>query len=1091
MNKKMLSAMVTLFAAMVIPWCASAATAVVDGITWTYDVVEGKARIVNGNYSGEITVPESLGGRPVTIGMYAFWCCSGLTSVRIPPGVTSIGYKAFECCGGLQSIDVDDGNSNYSSLEGVLFNKDRTLLIHCPAGKQGEYRVPSSVKSIGEGAFSDCDWLTSVTIPSGATSIGSMAFSICARLQSIDVDDGNSNYSSLEGVLFNKDRTLLIRCPAGKQGEYRIPSSVKSIGDYAFSGCNGLTSVTIPSNVKSIGYFAFPDDAFERVDFNGAPPEGFGNCFDNKKAVVIRYNENYQEQWWIAIERYGYANAVPYRPPSPPSIAPASGTAFDATLTISISVEDGATIYYTVDGNEPMTKSATYSKKFRVDKKTVVKAFAVYKNGQCSEVAVAEYAKGFCDNPVISPTDGTVFFHSNQVVTIDWDETQGELRYTLDGSEPTERSMVYDAPFTISKKTTIKAKVFSDDYFDSQIVTAKLTRKWLTVENPSVMAEVEFVGAENEVSIECPTAGATIYYTLDGSNPTKSSEVYSGIFSVTNSCVVKAIAMCDDMLDSNITSFAITRNWLPIGDVSVSAEAAFVGASTPVTLSCATEGAEIYYTLDGSEPTAESTMYEGMFDLTNRCTVRALAVLSNEVYRGTSTANFAITRHWLPIDNVTVSAEAVFVGASTPVTISCSTEGAEIYYTLDGSEPTAESATYEGTFDVPNSCTVRAFAVLSNEVYRGTSTASFAIIRNWLPVAAPVISAAASFKGSKTPVEISCETEDATIYYTTDGSAPNENSPRYENAFNVTNSCVVRAWSVLSNEVYRGAVETSFSIEKIWTIGDALNVPDMVFTTSGDKNWVRDAETSHDGVEAMRSGGVADNQKTEIATTVEGAGILSCWLKVSCEDSGGYYDYDRLEFHADDDVLYFDGECDWTNVVYRFDSGGTHTLCWVYIKDNVEKDGDDCAWLDEICWTVGKPIEKGSVCEIMPDGLKTPLVVSNDWLIAKGLADDGDSVLDVAAKMSETGKNGIPRYQSYVLGMEPDSDVSAEEQLKVTISGFDKDGVPIIGYEPTPNDASHVTVKKLGVKTLGGDWEEVPIGKEVDYNFFKVTVEVR
>lgn len=141
-------------------------------------------------------------------------------------------------------------------------------------------------------------------------------------------------------------------------------------------------------------------------------------------------------------------------------------------------------------------------------------------------------------------------------------------------------------------------------------------------------------------------------------------------------------------------------------------------------------------------------------------------------------------------------------------------------------------------------------------------------------------------------------------------------------------------------------------------------------------------------------------------------------------------------------------------------------------------------------------IERGSIvvrgkaaCEIMPEGLETSLEVPNDWLIENGVAKEGDAVADVAVRMAETGANGIPRYQSYILNMVPDADVSAEDQLKVTID-FDANGVPVIGYKPTPNDASHVTVRTLGAKALGDDWVEVK-GNEVDYKFFKVAVGVR
>jgi len=176
----------------------------------------------------------TIGNSVTSIGMGAFSECSGLTSVTIPNSVTYIESGAFAICSGLTSIDVASDNSNYCSVDGVLFNKDKTTLIQYPGGKQGAYSIPNSVTGIVEWAFAGCSGLTS-----------------------IDVASDNSNYCSVDGVLFNKDKTTLIQYPGGKQGAYSIPNSVTSIGEEAFFNCTGLTSVTIPGRVTSIGKEAF------------------------------------------------------------------------------------------------------------------------------------------------------------------------------------------------------------------------------------------------------------------------------------------------------------------------------------------------------------------------------------------------------------------------------------------------------------------------------------------------------------------------------------------------------------------------------------------------------------------------------------------------------------------------------------------------------------------------------------------------------------------------------------------------------------------------------------------------------------------
>ena len=246
----------------------------------------------------KITLPNSI----EKIDIDAFVSCKALTCIEIPSSVTWIGNSSFYGCSGLERITVDDNNPEYKSVNNCLLTKDgKVLALGCknsvipesvnsigvfafsgcseltkiilPNAVKNIYEhaftyckglksieIPNGVTRIDDGAFSGCDGLTSITIPSSVKSIGVSVtkkvmnvFSYCRGLESITVDINNPSYKSINNCLLTKDGKTLI---AGCKNSI-IPDGVTNIGNYAFSGCNGLTSIILPDSVTTIGIYAF------------------------------------------------------------------------------------------------------------------------------------------------------------------------------------------------------------------------------------------------------------------------------------------------------------------------------------------------------------------------------------------------------------------------------------------------------------------------------------------------------------------------------------------------------------------------------------------------------------------------------------------------------------------------------------------------------------------------------------------------------------------------------------------------------------------------------------------------------------------
>ncbi|MBQ6847655.1 MAG: leucine-rich repeat protein [Clostridia bacterium] len=272
----------------------------------TVTLPEGLKMIENFAFLGctsllEMTIPESV----FSIGIEAFADCRKLIDVIIPKNVTDMGQAVFDRCDKLYSITVDEANLKYSSLDGVLFNKNKTLLIKYPGMRPAKsYTIPNSVKEIAYHAFHEAWFLECISIPDTVTHIGASAFFYTPYYNNksnyvdgilylgkhiIDADENYSSFTLREDIKTIADGAFVC---CDKVKEIVIPDGVVTIAGNAFSCCSSLEMVYIPKSVTTIGQSAFYDcNKLENIHYQG-------NNKDRNKIMVDRYNSELDRVSW-------------------------------------------------------------------------------------------------------------------------------------------------------------------------------------------------------------------------------------------------------------------------------------------------------------------------------------------------------------------------------------------------------------------------------------------------------------------------------------------------------------------------------------------------------------------------------------------------------------------------------------------------------------------------------------------------------------------------------------------------------------------------------------------------------------------------
>ena len=367
-------------------------------------------------------------------------------------------------------------------------------------------------------------------------------------------------------------------------------------------------------------------------------------------------------------------------------------------------------------------------------------------------------------------------------VTITCLQEGAKLFYTTDGTTPTVESAPYTSPIPVEHNMVIKAIGTFSDMQPSDVAT--LTIDTFTVAKPVI----QFTNLQ--IYISCSTPQSAIYYTLDGSNPAGTSGLlYSGPVPVSGNCTVKAVAKRADFNDSEVTTFE-----LDVNNVKV-ATPEFAIAGNVISVTSLTNDIQLVYTTDGSDPTENSTPYNGNITVEHNCIVKVRGYKAGHL--ASEIATLVVDWFYAELPVMSISED------ETTLTITCSTPGAVIHYEIGGAVPTEKSPVYDAPLILTDNRVVKAIAIAPN--FNNSEVASFQPGSHACDPAVITSNGVMAF--------LSTKTQDARIYYTTNGTSPNEASLYVENDGTIVlNESTWTIKTLVVKENMNNSIETSYDV---------------------------------------------------------------------------------------------------------------------------------------------------------------------------------------------------------------------------------------------------------------------------------------
>ncbi len=441
---------------------------------------------------------------------------------------------------------------------------------------------------------------------------------------------------------------------------------------------------------------------------------------------------------------------------APPAFAPPSGTVVAVGQAITITAGNAsAVIYYTTDGTTPTSASTKYTAPVPLNNIGAATIDAVAIQGSSSSsVAIATYTvRHTTPRPTFNPASGSPII-AGQTVSLTDTDANATIYYTLDGSTPTVLSTKYTAPVKLSTVGSVSINAIAiDGGLSSTIGTASYTVSPANVAAPTFNPpNGSPITAGQTVALADSDANATIYYTMNGSTPSATSTKYTApiALSTPGSTTIKAIAI------DGATSSSVSTATYPVSPANVAAPTFNPASGSPITagqtvaLADSDANATIYYTMDGSTPSAASTKYTAPIALSTAgsTTIKAIAI-DGATSSSIATATYTVGPASVASPTFTpASGTSLSVGQT--VTIADTDTNAIIYYTIDGSTPSAASTRYTApiALTTAGAATVKAIAI-DGATSSTVATATYTVAGAGPSISGSVLSGTTPVKGAQ------------------------------------------------------------------------------------------------------------------------------------------------------------------------------------------------------------------------------------------------------------------------------------------------------------------------------------------------------